>query len=67
MSIMMGDLYDALIDGGTSDEKARKAAQEVADFQKQLGDIKSDLALIKGLLGVAVAGVITLVVRLFVA
>ncbi len=67
MAIMMADLYDALVDGGTSDEKARKAAQEVADFQKQLGDIRSDLALVKGLLGVVVAGVLALVMKAFFA
>lgn len=65
MAIMMGDLYAALVDGGTSEEKAQKAAQEVADFNKQLSEIRTDLSLLKGLMGVAVAGILALVIRAF--
>ncbi|WP_156678732.1 integrase [Sphingomonas profundi] len=65
MAIVMGTLYQALVEGGTSPESATKAAEEVADFQKQLADIRNDLAFIKALLGVAVAGVVSLVVKAF--
>lgn len=65
MAMMMGNLYSALREGGASDEQARKAAEEVADYQKQLTDIRADLALVKGLLGVVVAGVMALLVKTF--
>lgn len=63
MAIMMGKLYQALLEGGVS--AATKAAEEVADYQKQLSDIRSDLSFVKALLGVAVTGVIALVIRTF--
>ena len=67
MSMMMGNLYEALVEGGASSENARKAAEEVADYQKQLSDIRTDLALVKALLGVAVTGILALVVKAFFA
>lgn len=65
MALMMGNLYQALREGGASDEVSRKAAEEVADYQKQLSEIRSDLSLVKGLLGVVVAGVMALVLKAF--
>lgn len=65
MALMMGRLYQALGERGASDETSRKAAEEVADDIKQLADIRSDLAMVKGLLGVVVAGVMTLVIPAF--
>ncbi len=65
MAMMMGSLYEALVEGGTSSDAAKKAAEEVADHQKQLADIRTDLAMVKALLGVAVSGVIALVIKAF--
>ena len=65
MAVMMGSLYKALLGGGTSAEAATRAAEEVADHQKQLADIRTDLALLKGLLGVAVSGIVALVIKAF--
>ena len=65
MALMMGTLYEALVEDGTSVDTARKAAEEVADHQKQLADIRADLAMVKGLLGVVVAGIAALVIRAF--
>ena len=67
MAMMMGNLYAALREGGTSDDQARKAAEEVADYTKQLSDIRSDLSLEKGLLGVVVTGVMALLIKAFFA
>jgi len=65
MAIMMGNLYEALVEGGASADNARKAAEEVADYQKQLSEIRTDLTLVKTLLGVIVTGVAALVIRTF--
>ena len=65
MAMIMGGLYDALVDGGTQPDLARKAAEEIADYRKQLADIRTDLAFIKGVLGITVTGVFALVVKTF--
>lgn len=65
MAIMMGSLYEALVEGGTSSSAAKKAAEEVADYQKQPADIRTDLAFVKALLGIAVTGIVALVIRTF--
>ena len=67
MALMMGSLYDALRSANVDDEKARKAAEEVADFQKQIADVRADLGTMKWMLGfllAANAGIIFLLVRL---
>ena len=65
MAMMMGALYQALREGGASDERALKAAEEVADYSKQLADIRTDLALVKALLGIVVTGIIALIIKAF--
>lgn len=65
MAIMMGALYEALVEGGTSADVAKRAAEEVADHQKQLADIRTDLAVVKAMLGILIAGVAALVLRAF--
>ena len=65
MAIMMGTLYETLVEGGTSSDTAKKAAEEVANRQKQLSDIRTDLAVIKALLGVIITGVVGLVIKAF--
>lgn len=47
MSLMAGNLYDALKNAGAADELAKKVAQEVANYDNQLNDIKSELKLMK--------------------
>ena len=65
MAMMMGSLYAALREGGTGDEAARKAAEEVADYTKQLSDSRNDLAMVKALLGVVVTGIVALLLKAF--
>lgn len=67
MAMIMGSLYSALRKAGVDESDAEKAAEEVADFQKQIADIRSDLSFIKGMAGVTAAGVFALVVKTFFA
>ena len=62
---MMGDLYGALKDAGASEEKALKAAQEVAGFENAIADIRGTLKLHSWILGVNTAMLITLLWRAF--
>lgn len=41
MALMMGSLYEALKEGGTSDERAKAAAEEVAGYEREIADMKA--------------------------
>jgi len=45
---MIAEVYDALIDAGAKDDKARAAAVAVADFKTDITEINSTLTEIKG-------------------
>jgi hypothetical protein len=47
------------------DDKAREAAEEVATYEKDLAEIKSDVRLLKWITGTTLAGVLALVIRTF--
>jgi hypothetical protein len=65
MAPMLGKLYDALRAGGVPDDKAREAAEEVATYEKDLSEIKSDVHLLKWITGTTLAGVLALVIQAF--
>ena len=48
---MVSGLYEALRDAGAKDDLARRAAEEVANYESKLAEIKSDLRLIKWMVG----------------
>ena len=48
MALMMGSFYDALRSGGIEDDKARKAAEEVAGYENRLAPIESRLGCSRG-------------------
>lgn len=43
MALMMSGLYDALLDAGASEDKARKAAEEAAAYETRLSSIDAKL------------------------
>jgi hypothetical protein len=43
MALMLSSLYDALLDAGASEEKARKAAEEAAMYETRLTRMDSVL------------------------
>jgi len=51
----MGALYDALIAARVPEDQARQAAEEVADYNERIGEIKSDLGIVKWMLGFVLA------------
>ena len=65
MSIMVAGLYDALKDAGAKDELARKAAEEVANYDMQLAEVKSDLRLLKWMVGFNLAISIAVLFQIF--
>ena len=44
MSTMNGKVHDALVDAGANATKAREAAESVARYDTDIGDIKTNLA-----------------------
>ena len=61
----MIEVYDALIEAGASEEKAKRAASVLADYDREFANIRSDLKLLKGMHAATFAGVVTLLFRVF--
>ncbi len=55
MSTMNSEIYAALIDAGSSEEKAKAAAVSVTDYEKDINEVKSELKLIKWGVGLIIA------------
>ena len=49
---MLSKTYDALISAGAPDDKAREAAEELADYENRLASIDNRLAAVEGKLSV---------------
>jgi hypothetical protein len=55
MPLRLGALQDALLDAGASPETAKNAAEELANYERQLADVRSDLTLLKWMVGFVTA------------
>ena len=44
MALMLGQLYDALRAGNVPDDKARAAAEEVANYEGELSKLRLDIS-----------------------
>jgi len=62
---MISEIYDAFISAGSDEEKARKAAEAVAEHETRFNNIDRELSVIKWMLGVVLAGVMSLVLKAF--
>ena len=65
MAIMLSKTYEALRAAGAPDEKARDAAVEIATYENPLANIEADVRLLKWMVGLVLAGVLSLVVKTF--
>ncbi|MGA8549057.1 MAG: hypothetical protein WB678_02355 [Stellaceae bacterium] len=50
--MMLSKTYDAQISAGAPDDKAREAAEELADYENRLASIDNRLAAVEGKLSV---------------
>ena len=64
MAVMLARTYEALVAAGAPRDKAREAAEELA-CENRLARIETNLAVIKRMLWVAIAGMAVLVIMVF--
>jgi len=64
---MNSEIYAALIDAGSSEEKAKAAAVSVTDYEKDMNDVKSELKLIKWGIGLIIAAEVLPLMKSFFA
>jgi len=67
MSTMNKEIYAALIEAGSSEQKAADAAQSVTDYQKDINDIKVDLRVLKWGVGLIIAAEVLPLLKTFFA
>ena len=66
MALQLGALREALIEAGASENKAAAAAEEVATYERDMADLRSDIRLIKWSQGLIIAGILALILKAFV-
>jgi hypothetical protein len=67
MSMMISEVYDALLEAGASEEKSREAAKAIADMDQRFNKIDSELKLHRILLTLIFGGIIALILKTFFA
>ena len=65
MAIVLSKTYEAFKAAGAPDDKARDAAEEIAAYDNRLANIEADVRLLKWMMGLVLAGVLSLVVKMF--
>ena len=66
MAVMLGKLYSALIAAGADPQSAREAAEELATYDAAIAGIRSDLNLLKWMIGFNLALTLAILWRVFV-
>lgn len=73
MSLMVREVYEALLEAGASEEKAVKAAEALASYdmrfdriEPRFTKIEGDLALLKWMVGFTLAGVVGILLKVVV-
>jgi hypothetical protein len=63
---MISEVYDAFIAAGTPEDKARKAAEAIANYESRFSRIEADLLVLKWMTGTILGGVVALVIKSFI-
>jgi hypothetical protein len=58
MALMLSDLYTALLDAGASDDTARKAAEEGAQYENRLTRIETQLESLSHRMNILLTGMV---------
>jgi hypothetical protein len=65
MAIMIAEVYEALKEAGASEAKAKAAAESLAHYENRFAKIEADLLIVKWMLGVVIAGILSLLLKAF--
>ena len=65
MTMMVAEVYDALLAAGAPEDKAKRAAEALASYDNRFNKVETDLAVLKWMTGLVVAGVVTLIIKAF--
>jgi hypothetical protein len=65
MTIMISEIFDALIDAGATEEKSRRAAEAMAGYDNRLAAIDTRLAVLTWMTGANTAMTLAVLVKLF--
>ncbi len=65
MTTMIAEVYDALVSAGADDEKARAAAQAIAEYNRDVAEIRGNLALLKWMIGLNLAFTLAITWKVF--
>jgi len=65
MTTMIAEVYEAFRSAGAEDDKARAAASAIAEYNRDIGEIKSNLALLKWMVGFNLAFTLAILWRVF--
>ena len=60
MTTVNSEVYDALVDAGADETKAREAAKSVAQYDSDIAEIKASLLLLKWMVGFVLVFVLAL-------
>jgi hypothetical protein len=66
MALQLGALRDALLDAGAKPDKADKAAEELAAYDSEFARIRSDLVLLRWMVGTNIAMTLAVFVKQFI-
>jgi hypothetical protein len=62
---MIAEVYEAFRSAGADDDKARAAATAIAEYNRDISEIKANLALLKWMIGFNLAFTLAVLWRVF--
>jgi len=65
MTTMIAEVYEAFRSAGAEDDKARAAASAIAEYNRDIGEIRSNLTLLKWMIGFNLAFTLAILWRVF--
>lgn len=65
MSTMIFEVYDALKDAGATEEKAKKAAESLANYESRFNKVESELTLLKWMVGFNIGLSVAILLKMF--
>jgi hypothetical protein len=63
--MIIEEIYDALIEAGASEGKARAAARAMTNYETRISKIESDINLLKWMVGFNLAMTVAILFRVF--